>query len=107
VLVSTNQSLDALDMADVIRVRDGRQPPGKIYSFMKSELLLYSSYRSSGIEMNCMCTYINLLIRRRKLVTVDLFHADKYSIDMSCIDDEWHAPGGQTGHLLPNGIRRS
>jgi len=40
---STNQSLDALDMADVIRAIEGRQPPGKIYSFMKSELLLYSS----------------------------------------------------------------
>ena len=47
------QSLDAADMADVIRASEGRQPPGKMYSLMKSELRLYSSYRSSGIEMNC------------------------------------------------------
>jgi len=46
------QSLDAADMADVIRANEGRQPPGKMYSLMKSELRLYSSYRSSGIEMN-------------------------------------------------------
>lgn len=52
------QSLDAADMADVIRAKEGRQPPGKMYSFMKSELLLYSSYRSSGIDMNCIHTYI-------------------------------------------------
>jgi hypothetical protein len=48
------QSLDAADMADVIRAKEGRQPPGKMYSLMKSELRLYSSYRSSGIEINCI-----------------------------------------------------
>jgi hypothetical protein len=36
-------SLVAVAMADVILLREGRQPPGKIYSFIKSELRRYSS----------------------------------------------------------------
>jgi hypothetical protein len=39
-------------MADVILVNEGKHPPGKIYSLIKSELCLYSSYLSSGIDMN-------------------------------------------------------
>lgn len=39
-------------MADVTRLSEGRHPPGNIYSFMKSELRLYSSYLSSGIDIN-------------------------------------------------------
>jgi hypothetical protein len=52
-LLITNQSVDALDIAEVIRAREGRLPPGNIYSFIKSELLLYSLYLSFGIEINC------------------------------------------------------
>jgi hypothetical protein len=42
-IVNLYQSLDAEAMADVIRLNEGRHPPGKIYSFIKSELRLYSS----------------------------------------------------------------
>ena len=45
-------SLDEVAMADVILVNEGKHPPGKIYSLIKSELCLYSSYLSSGIDMN-------------------------------------------------------
>jgi hypothetical protein len=44
-------------MADVILVNEGKHPPGNIYSLIKSELFLYSSYLSSGIDMN----YKNML----------------------------------------------
>lgn len=46
------QSLDEEAIADVILLNEGRHPPGKIYSLIKSELCLYSLYRSSGIDMN-------------------------------------------------------
>jgi len=46
------QSLDEAAIADVTWLKEGIHPPGKMYSFMKSELRLYSSYRSSGIDMN-------------------------------------------------------
>ena len=46
------QSLDAVAMAVVTLLNEGKHPPGKMYSFIKSELLLYSSYLSSGIDMN-------------------------------------------------------
>lgn len=52
-MISANQSLDAAAIADVTLLKEGRHPPGKIYSLMKSELLLYSSYLSSGIDINC------------------------------------------------------
>lgn len=45
-------SLEAAAMADVTLLSEGRHPPGNIYSLMKSELRLYSSYLSSGIDMN-------------------------------------------------------
>lgn len=37
------QSLEATAIADVTLLSEGRHPPGNIYSFMKSELCLYSS----------------------------------------------------------------
>jgi hypothetical protein len=40
-------------MADTTLAREGRQPPGKIYSFRNSGHLLILSYNSSGIAMNC------------------------------------------------------
>lgn len=46
-------NLEEVDMAEVILLKEGRQPPGKMYSFMKSELNLYSSYLSSGMDINC------------------------------------------------------
>lgn len=46
------QNLEAVAMADVTLLSEGRQPPGNIYSLIKSELRLYSSYLSSGIDMN-------------------------------------------------------
>lgn len=46
------QSRDEVTIAEVIRFKEGKHPPGKIYSLIKSELLRYSSYLSSGIEMN-------------------------------------------------------
>lgn len=45
-------SLDEAAMADVTLLSEGKHPPGNIYSFIKSELRLYSSYRSSGIDIN-------------------------------------------------------
>ena len=36
-------SLDAAAMADVTLLNEGTQIPGKIYSFINSELFLYSS----------------------------------------------------------------
>lgn len=50
--VKPYQSLDAAAMADVTLLNEGRHPPGKMYSLIKSELLLYSSYLSSGMDMN-------------------------------------------------------
>jgi hypothetical protein len=49
-------------MAEVILLREGRQPPGKMYSFMKSELLLYSSYLSSGMDINCAPKKYNITV---------------------------------------------
>lgn len=55
-------------MADVTLLREGRHPPGKMYSLMKSELLLYSSYRSSGIDMNCVSEKITVeKLERREI----------------------------------------
>lgn len=50
------QSLDAAAMADVTRLSEGKHPPGNIYSLIKSELRRYSSYLSSGIDMNYVKT---------------------------------------------------
>lgn len=43
-------------MADVTRLSEGKHPPGNIYSLIKSELRRYSSYLSSGIDMNYVKT---------------------------------------------------
>ena len=53
-VINCYQSLDEEAMADVTLLREGRHPPGKIYSFINPELLLCSSYLSSGIELNCI-----------------------------------------------------
>jgi hypothetical protein len=57
-LKSTYLSLDALDMADTIRPREGRQPPGKIYVLRNSGRILILSYNSSGSAMDCPCMHI-------------------------------------------------
>ena len=56
--LSTYQSLDALVMADTTLAREGRQPPGKIYSFINSGRNLILSYNSSGIAMNCAYEFV-------------------------------------------------
>jgi hypothetical protein len=40
-------------IAAVRVAKAGRQPPGKMYSLMKSELCRYASYLSSGIDITC------------------------------------------------------
>eukprot|EP01018_Ginkgo_biloba_P030455 Gb_06584 [translate_table: standard] len=50
---TSHQNLDAAAMAEVVLLKEGTHAPGKIYSLMKSELLLYSLYLSSGIDENC------------------------------------------------------
>lgn len=54
----TYHSLDALDMADAIRAKEGMQPPGKIYSFRKSGFVLILSYSSSGTAMDYIDIYV-------------------------------------------------
>lgn len=50
--IRSYQSLELVAIADVTWLSEGRHPPGNMYSFMKSELCLYSLYLSSGIDMN-------------------------------------------------------
>ncbi len=41
---------EAMVMAEVRALSDGRQPPGKMYSETNPELVLFLSYISSGID---------------------------------------------------------
>lgn len=77
-LNKTYQRPDDATIADVTLLSEGKQPPGNMYSFIKSELRLYSSYLLSGIDMNWWSKLYQLpfdfkkfkriiIIRRRKL----------------------------------------
>jgi hypothetical protein len=50
------QNVEPALMAEVRVLKEGTQPPGKMYSLIKSELLRYSSYLSSGIDITCLTT---------------------------------------------------
>jgi hypothetical protein len=41
---------EAMVMAEVIALRDGREPPGKMYSLTNSELVMCSLYISSRTD---------------------------------------------------------
>jgi hypothetical protein len=52
----STQNVEPALMAEVRVLKEGRQPPGNMYSLIKSELLRYSSYLSSGIVITCLTT---------------------------------------------------
>ena len=82
--MSTYHSLDALDMADAIRAKDGMQPPGKIYSFRNSGLVLILSYNSSGIAMD-YAYKLNVQIKNIQVRTnIIANHTMGYKINIYC-----------------------
>nr|GMD65607.1 hypothetical protein Iba_chr12cCG7000 [Ipomoea batatas] len=73
------KSLEEAAMADVTLLREGRHPPGNIYSFMKSELCLYSSYLSSAAKELA-----------HKLVTNRFQHLTENGHYQACNDQTWN-----------------
>jgi len=51
---------EAMVMAEVRAPKDGRQPPGKMYSVTNPELVLCLSYISSGIDVTYSTIIANM-----------------------------------------------